>query len=82
MLRSAEFGFLALRLAEILHDLGPCILVDLDDLKFRLVDLGFGLGDGGDQLPAFAFDPRVLALQGGEPGQRHQPLVEQLLDAA
>ena len=42
----AEFGFLALRLAELLDDFRPYILVEPDHLKLRLVDLGFGLGDG------------------------------------
>src|SRR5207244_3694358 len=77
----AEFGFLALRLAEILDDLGADILLEPDRLKFCLVDLGLGLGDGGDQLAAFAFYPGALALQGREPRQRHQALVEQLLHA-
>ena len=77
----AEFGFLALRLAEILDDFRPYVLVEPDRLKLRLVDLGLGLGDRGDQLAAFAFDSGALALQSREPRQRHQTLVEQLLHA-
>ena len=52
----AEFGFLALRLAEILDDFGAYILVEPDHLQLRLVDLGLGLGDGGDQLAALTLD--------------------------
>ena len=76
-----QFGFLALGLAEILDDVGAKILIDTDDLKLGLADLRFGLGDGGDQLAAFAVEPRSLALQRGEARQRHQPLVVEILDA-
>ena len=76
-----KLGFLALRLAEVLDDLRPHILIEPDDLKLRLADLGFGLGNRGNQLAALAFDPRALALQGREPRQRYETLVEQLLHA-
>ena len=76
-----QFGFLALRLAKFLDDFGAKILIEPDDLKLGLADLRFRLGDRRYQLPAFAFDPRRLALQGREPRQRHQTLVVQLLNA-
>ena len=58
-----QFGFLALDLAEFLDDVGTEFLVDAHALQLGLADLGPGLGDGGDQLPAFALDARALALQ-------------------
>src|SRR6185312_5176042 len=76
-----QFGFLALGLAEVLHDLGPEILVDADNLKLSLADLGFCLRDRGEELSAFAVDPRGFPLQRGETRERHQPLVVEILDA-
>ncbi len=76
-----EFAFLGLRLTEILDHLGAEILVELDDLQLRFADLGFRLGDAGDQLSALALDACRLALQGRQPGERHQPLVVEVLDA-
>ena len=76
-----QFGFLALRLAKFLDDIGAKILIEADDLKLGLADLRFRLGDRGYQLPALALDPRRLALQRREPRQRHQPFVVQVLNA-
>src|SRR5712664_4666153 len=74
-----EFGFLALRLAELLDHVGTKILIELYNLKLGFANFCFCLGDSGDQLPALAFDPCGLALQGRQPRQRYEPLVIQIL---
>ena len=67
-----EFAELGVDLAHVLGDLAAQILIDLDDLEFGLGDLALGLGDGCDQLPAFALEPRAIALKRGQPGDLHQ----------
>jgi len=56
-------------IAELLGDVRPDGLVDLDDLKLGLGDLSLGLGDRGDQLPTLAFEARrsSTARPGGSP---------------
>ena len=43
-----ELGFLILRFAKILHDLGPKVLINLGNLQLGLADFGFGGGNCGD----------------------------------
>ncbi len=76
-----ELANLGLDLAHLLGDIAAQILIDLDDLQLGLGDLAFDLGRAGDQLSAFPLEPRLLALQRGEPGELNQILRPKLLDA-
>ena len=76
-----EFAELGVDLAHVLGDLAAQVLIDLDDLQLSLGDLAFGLGDGGDQLPAFALEPRAVALERGEPGDLHEIVFPELAHA-
>ena len=64
-----------------LADLAAQIAVDLDDLQFGLRDLAGDLGGLRDQLRGFAFQPRRLALELGQLGERHELLLPQIVDA-
>src|SRR5581483_5776151 len=76
-----QFGLLALGVAELLDDIDAEILIDANDLKLRFADLRLGLGDRGQQLPAFTVEPGRFALQRGQSRQRHQALVIKVLHA-
>src|SRR5262249_41642968 len=54
---------LALRLTQIFEHVSTKILIELDDLQFSLADLAACPGDIGNELPAFALQPRLIALK-------------------
>src|SRR5205814_6529719 len=76
-----ELADLGLDLAHLLGDVAAQVLIDLDDLQLGLGDLALDLGRRGDQLAAFALEPRLLALERREPGELNQILRPKLLDA-
>ena len=76
-----QLGGLAADLGEVLADLGAHVLIDLQDLQLGLGDLALGLGDRGDQLPALAIEPLLLALERGDPRVGNQILLPELVDA-
>ena len=75
------FGDLALHLAKLLHGLGAHLLVDLDHLERGFGDAAFGLRDGGDELPALAFDAGAVALERVEARELHEVLLVEFADA-
>ena len=76
-----EFTELGVDLAHVLGDLAAQVLIDLDDLEFGLRYLALGLRNGRYQLPAFALEPRAVALQRGETGDLHQVVFLKLAHA-
>ena len=58
-----QLSLFVLGLSQVLHDVGPEILIQLDQLQLGFVDFAAGFGDAGNQLPTFAVEPCRLALQ-------------------
>ena len=76
-----ELADLAVDLAQVLGDLAAQILIDLQDLQLDLGDLALGLGGRRDELAALALEPRRLALERGQLGDRHEVLAPEIADA-
>ena len=76
-----EFGDLAFGLAQVLEHVGAEILVELEDLQFRFADLAAGARDFGHVLALLAEQPRLVALQRVQPGNGHQVLGVERVDA-
>jgi hypothetical protein len=52
-----------LRVAHILQDLGPEILIELEDLQLDFADLAPRARGLGDDLAVLALQPRLVALE-------------------
>ena len=76
-----KLGNLALRFAQVLQHFGAEILVELDDLQLGFADLGARARNVGDELTAFAAEPRLLALQLHETGNADKIFLVELGNA-
>src|SRR5262249_38755061 len=76
-----ELRLLVLALPQIFHGFGAEVLIEAQELNFRLADLGLCFGDGRCDLSALAFEAGHLALQARQPRHRRQSLGEEILDA-